>query len=72
MQVILQYVAPNQEDIAIQDAYKKLSFASNDTKEKLIAAYQQHNHMISQLQILSPFVHKITKEILLKSVPGLD
>ena len=34
-QVILKYVAPGQEDIVIQNVCKKLSFASNDSEEKL-------------------------------------
>ena len=34
-QVILKYVAPGQEDIVIQNVYKKLSFAFNDSEEKL-------------------------------------
>ena len=34
-QVILKYDAPGQEDIVIQNVYKKLSFASNDSEEKL-------------------------------------
>jgi hypothetical protein len=33
--VILKYVAPGQEDIVIQNVCKKLSFASNDSEEKL-------------------------------------
>ena len=57
-QVILKYVAPGQEDIVIQNVCKKLSFASNDSEEKLDSmaevlneAYQQQNDRISQLQI---------------------
>jgi hypothetical protein len=34
-QVILKYVAPGQEDIVIQNVCKKLSFASNNSEEKL-------------------------------------
>jgi hypothetical protein len=34
-QVILKYVVPGQEDIVIQNVCKKLSFASNDSEEKL-------------------------------------
>ena len=34
-QVILKYVASGQEDIVIQNVYKKLSFAFNDSEEKL-------------------------------------
>ena len=34
-QVILKYDAPGQEDIVIQNVCKKLSFASNDSEEKL-------------------------------------
>ena len=59
-QVILKYVAPGQEDIAIQNVYKKLSFAFNDSEEKLEAlneAYQQQNDRINQLQILFLFAH---------------
>ena len=48
-QVILKYVAPGQEDIVIQNVYKKLSFAFNDSEEKLETmtealneAYQQY------------------------------
>ena len=77
-QVILKYVAPGQEDIVIQNVCKKLSFASNDSEEKLDSmaevlneAYQQQNDRINQLQILFLFAHKLTKEKLLKSVPGL-
>jgi hypothetical protein len=33
-QVILEYVAPGQEDIVIPNECKKLSFASNDSEEK--------------------------------------
>ena len=58
-QVILKYVASGQEDIVIQNVYKKLSFAFNDSEEKLEAmtealneAYQQQNDRINQLQIL--------------------
>jgi hypothetical protein len=50
VQVILKYVAPGQEDIVIQNVYKKLSFAFNDSEEKLETmteaqneAYQQQN-----------------------------
>ena len=63
-QVILKYVAPGQEDIVIQNVYKKLSFAFNDSKEKLETmtealneAYQQQNDRINQLQILFLFAH---------------
>jgi hypothetical protein len=49
-QVILKYV--------IQNVYKKLSFASNDSEEKLDSmaevlneAYQQQNDRINQLHI---------------------
>ena len=77
-QVILKYVAPGQEDIVIQNVYKKLSFAFNDSEEKLETmtealneAYQQQNDKINQLQILFLFAHKLTKEKLLKSVLGL-
>ena len=34
-QDILKYVAPGQEDIVIQNVNKKLSFALNDSEEKL-------------------------------------
>ena len=34
-QVILQYVASGQDDIVIQNVYKKLSFAYNDYEKKL-------------------------------------
>ena len=33
-QVILEYVAPGQEDIVIPNECKKLSFESNDSEEK--------------------------------------
>ena len=63
-QVILKYVAPGQEDIVIQNVCKKLSFASNDSVEKLDSmaevlneAYQQQNDRINQLQILFLFAH---------------
>ena len=63
-QVILKYVAPGQEDIVIQNVYKKLSFAFNDSGEKLETmiealneAYQQQNDRINQLQILFLFAH---------------
>ena len=63
-QVILKYVAPGQEDIVIQNCYKKLSFAFNDSEEKLETmtealneAYQQQNDRINQLQILFLFAH---------------
>ena len=63
-QIILKYVAPGQEDIVIQNVYKKLSFASNDSEEKfetmteaLNEAYQQQNDRINQLQILFLFAH---------------
>ena len=63
-QVILKYVAPGQEDIVIQNFYKKLSFAFNDSEEKLETmtealneAYQQQNDRINQLQILFLFAH---------------
>ena len=63
-QVILKYVAPGQEDIVIQNVYKKLSFAFNDSEEKLETmiealneAYQQQNDRINQLQILFLFAH---------------
>jgi hypothetical protein len=46
-----------QEDIVIQNVYKKLSFAFNDSEEKLETmtealneAYQQQNDRINQLQ----------------------
>jgi hypothetical protein len=61
-QVILKYVAPGQEDIVIQKVCKKLSFASNDSEEKLDSmtealneSYQQQNDRINQLQILFLF-----------------
>ena len=63
-QDILKCVAPGQEDIVIQNAYKKLSFAFNDSEEKLETmtealneAYQQQNDRINQLQILFLFAH---------------
>ena len=63
-QVILKYVAPGQEDIVIQNVYKKLSFAFNDSEEKLETmtealneAYQQQNDRINKLQILFLFAH---------------
>jgi hypothetical protein len=63
-QVILKYVAPGQEDIVIQNVYKKLSFAFNDSEEKfetmteaLNEAYQQQNDRINQLQIVFLFAH---------------
>ena len=63
-QVILKYVAPGQTDIVIQNVYKKLSFAFNDSEEKLETmtealneAYQQQNDRINQLQILFLFAH---------------
>jgi hypothetical protein len=63
-QVILEYVAPGQEDIVIPNECKKLSFASNDSEEKLDSmtealneAYQQQNDRINQLQILFLFAH---------------
>jgi hypothetical protein len=34
-QIILKYVTPGQENIVIQNVCKKLSFASNDSEEKL-------------------------------------
>ena len=63
-QVILKYVARGQEDIVIQNVYKKLSFAFNDSEEKLETmtealneAYQQQNDRINQLQIFFLFAH---------------
>jgi hypothetical protein len=63
-QVILKYVAPGQEDIVIKNICKKLSFASNDSEDKLdsmtealIEACQQQNDRINQLQILFLFAH---------------
>ena len=59
-QVILKYVAPGQEDIVIQNVWKKLSFASNDSEEKpdtMTETYQQQNDRINQLQILFLFAH---------------
>ena len=63
-QVILKYVASGQEDIVIQNVYKKLLFAFNESKEKLETmtealneAYQQQNDRINQLQILFLFAH---------------
>jgi hypothetical protein len=63
-QVILEYVAPGQEDIVISNECKKLSFASNDSEEKLDSmtealneAYQQQNDRINQLQMLFLFAH---------------
>ena len=64
LHVILKYVAPGQEDIVIQNAYKKLSFAFNDSEENLETmtealneAYQQQNDGINQLKILFLFAH---------------
>ena len=63
-QVILKYIAPGQEDIVIQNICKRLSFASNDSEEKLDSmtkalneAYQQQNDRIDQLKILFLFAH---------------
>ena len=60
-QVILEYVAPGQEDIVIQNVCKKLSFASEEKldsmTEALNEAYQQQNDGINQLQILFLFAH---------------
>ena len=63
-QVILKYVVPGQEDIVILSVCKKLSFASNDSEEKLDSmtealneVYQQQNDWINQLQILFLFAH---------------
>jgi hypothetical protein len=54
------------EDIVIQNVCKKLSFASNDSEEKLDSmakalneAYQQQNDGINQLQILFLFIDKL-------------
>jgi hypothetical protein len=54
-QIILKYVAPGQENIVIQNVCKKLSFAFNDSEEKLDTmtealneAYQQQNDRINQ------------------------
>ena len=63
-QIILKYVAPGQENIVIQNVQKKLSFAFNDSEEKLETmiealneAYQQQNDRINQLQIVFLFAH---------------
>jgi hypothetical protein len=63
-QIILKYVTPGQENIVIQNVCKKLSFASNDSEEKLDTmtealneAYQQQNDRINQFQILFLFAH---------------
>ena len=63
-QVILKYVASGQEDIVIQNVYKKLSFAFNDSEKKLETmtealneAYQQQNDRINQHQILFLLAH---------------
>ena len=63
-QVILEYVAPGQDDIVIQNVCKKLSFAFNNSEEKLETmtealneAYQQQNDRINQHQILFLFAH---------------
>ena len=60
----LKCVAPGHEDIVIQNAYKKLTFASNDSEEKLETmtealneAYQQQHDRINQLQIVFLFAH---------------
>ena len=63
-QDILKCVALGQEDIVIQNDYKKLSFAFNDSEEKLETmtealheVYQQQNDRINQLQIVFLFAH---------------
>ena len=59
-QIILKYVTPGQENIVIQNVCKKLSFASNDSEEKIdtmTETYQQRNNRINQLQILFLFAH---------------
>jgi hypothetical protein len=52
-QVILKYVAPGQEDIVIQNVCKKLSFASNDSEEKLDTMTEALNEAYQQQFIKS-------------------
>ena len=47
-QVILKYVVPGQEDIVIQNVCKKLSFASNDSEEKLDSMAEVLNEAYQQ------------------------
>ncbi|CAG2235052.1 unnamed protein product [Mytilus edulis] len=76
IQLIAQYVAPGQENNLLTDMCKKWISLKEDKPdtmtEALIASYQQQNNRLSQMQILSLFANKHTKERLMELVPGLS
>ncbi|VDI74293.1 Hypothetical predicted protein, partial [Mytilus galloprovincialis] len=76
IQLIAQYVAPGQENNLLTDVCKKWISLKEDKPdtmtEALIASYQQQNNRLSQMQILSLFANKHTKERLMELVPGLS
>ncbi|XP_076107223.1 uncharacterized protein LOC143075622 isoform X2 [Mytilus galloprovincialis] len=76
IQLIAQYVAPGQENNLLTDVCKKWISLKEDKPdtmtEALIASYQQQNNRLSQMQILSLFASKHTKERLMELVPGLS
>ncbi|CAG2227976.1 unnamed protein product [Mytilus edulis] len=76
IQLIAQYVAPGQENNLLTDVCKKWISLKEDKPdtmtEAMIASYQQQNNRLSQMQILSLFANKHTKERLMELAPGLS
>ncbi|VDH99001.1 Hypothetical predicted protein [Mytilus galloprovincialis] len=73
--IVVSYIAPGQEDKILPDVCLKLAPANYIEKDTLIderiVAYIASNHSDIQIQILSIFANKYTKEELKKLVPGL-
>ncbi|CAC5412485.1 unnamed protein product [Mytilus coruscus] len=73
--IVVSYIAPDQEDKILPDVCIKLAPANYIQKDtlidELIVAYIASNHSDIQIQILSIFANKYTKEELKKLVPGL-
>ncbi|CAC5391849.1 unnamed protein product [Mytilus coruscus] len=75
LQRLVSYIAPDQEDKILPDVCIKLAPANYIQKDtlidELIVAYIASNHSDIQIQILSIFANKYTKEELKKLVPDL-
>ncbi|CAC5411470.1 unnamed protein product [Mytilus coruscus] len=73
--IVVSYIAPDQEDKILPDVCIKLTSANYIQKDtlidELIVAYIASNHSDIQIQILSVFANKYAKEELIKLVPGL-
>jgi hypothetical protein len=75
--VLLEYIVPGQTHKILPELAKKHTESSNELQNQdvltqaLIKAYLDQDDRLNQIQILSLFAHKFSKEKLLKLVPGL-